>query len=200
MAATSTLALPAGPSVESADPARRGILPLGTSILGAGALMVMGGLVAAYLALKSATPEWPPADTEFDNYTATTLALTVFMAMITIEWAAYAIRKDFRGQALFAFAVTVGLAVAHLNGLAYLVNGFDFAVADSPYALVVHALGLVPFLIGVLATGGIVLVALRAVGHQLSAENYALARAAAIFWHVAAVAWLITYYTVYITK
>ena len=198
-AATGTLALPPGPDTTS-DPARSGILPFGVSVVGVGALMLMGGLVAAYLAVKSATKEWPPADSQFDNYTAATLSLTVLMAMISIEWAAYAIRKEYRGQALFAFALTAALAIAHLNGLAYLINGFDFGVADSPYALVVHAIALVPFLIGFVATAGVVLTGLRAVGHQLSATNFSLMRASALTWHVAAVAWLIAYYAVYITK
>jgi len=198
--ASSMLALPAaggtGPGVEG----RRGILPLGVSVIGAGGLMVMAGLVGAYLSLKSAADEWPPAETAFDNYTATTITLTVFMAMTTVEWAAYAIRKDFRGQALFAFALTAVLAVAHLNGLAYLINGLEFGVGDSAYATVVHALMLVPFLVGVLGVGAVVLVGLRAVGHQLATGNYSLMRAAANAWHIAAIAWVIAYYTVYITK
>lgn len=198
--ASSMLALPpagaTGPGVE----ARRGILPLGVSVVGAGGLMLMAGLVGAYLALKSATPEWPPADTPFDNYTASTITLTVFMAMITVEWAAYAIRKDYRGQALFAFGLTAVLAIAYLNGLAYLINGFEFGVGDSAYATVVHALTIVPFLIGVLGISAVALVGFRAVGHQLSTDNYSLMRAAANAWHIASIAWVIAYYTVYITK
>ena len=196
--ASSMLALP--PATGPGHEARSGILPLGTSVAALASLMTMGGLVAAYLALKSATPEWPPAETSFDNYTASTLTLTALMAMISIEWAAYAIRKGFRGQALFAFGLTAALAVAHLNGLAYLVNGFEFAVGDSPYAAVVHALTLVPFLLGGVATGAITLVGLRAVGHQLATDNFALMRSAALLWHVASIAWFIAYYTVYITK
>ncbi|HVM07130.1 MAG TPA: cytochrome c oxidase subunit 3 [Acidimicrobiales bacterium] len=200
--ASSMLALPAAGTTGAGVEGRRGILPLGVTIVGAGGLMVMGGLVAAYLALKNGVRgvDWPPEDTSFDNYTATTLSLTVLMAMITIEWAAYAIRKDFRGQALFAFGLTAALAIAHLNGLGYLINGFEFGVADSAYAAVVHALTLVPFLIGAIAVGAVVLVGLRAVGHQLSLANYALMRAAANAWHIAAIAWVIAYYTVYITK
>lgn len=194
------LALPAAGGTGQGVEARRGILPLAVSVAGGGALMVMGGLVAAYLALRSATPAWPPNDVEFDNYTATTLTITVLMAMVTIEWAAYGIRKGFRGHALFAFALTVGLGVAHLNGLAYLINGFEFEVGSSPYATVVTALCLVPFLLGVIGIGAAAVVGLRAAGHQLTTDNYALVRAAAIAWHVAAIAWMIADYTVYISK
>lgn len=198
--ASPMLALPSaggtGPGVEG----RRGILPLGVSIAGAGALMVMGGLVAAYLALKAAPGAWIPKDTAFDRYTATTCVITVFMAMIAIEWAAYAIRRSYRGQALFAFALAVVLAIAHLNALAYLINKFEFAVGDNAYATVVHALTITPFLLGAIGVGAIVLTGLRAAGHQLTTDNYALMRAAANVWHIAAIAWVIAYYTIYITK
>ena len=198
--ATSMLALPpaggTGPGVDG----RRGILPHGMSVAGVSTLMLMGGLVAAYLSVKSATKVWPPEGVEFDRYTATTLAITVLMAMVTIEWAAHAIRNAFRGQALFAFFLTTMFGIAHLTGLAFLINGFKFTAGETPYATVVYAITGVPFIIALVAVGGVVLVALRSLGHQLSTDNYALMRSAAILWHVAAIAWIIAYYTVYITK
>lgn len=197
---TTQLALPpAGGSGGSVE-ARRGILPLGVAVTGAGVIAILGGLVAAYLALRSETAVWPPKGTTFDNYTASTLTITVLMAMVTAEWAAYGIRKNFRGQALFGFGITVMLGAAYLNGLAYLINGFDFAVGESPYATVVYALCGVAFVIGVVGIVAIVVTALRAVGHQLTTDNYALLRGAAFLWHLAAIAWFVVYYTVYISK
>lgn len=191
-------------ALSSADPggieSRKGILPFGVTAVGIAGLSMMGGLVGAYLALKAVPGDFVPADIPFDNYTSSTITLTVMMAMISIEWAAYAIRKDFRGQALFAFAVTIGLAIAHLNGLGYLIAGFEFGVGDSPYATVVHALTLTPFLIGVVGVSAVSLAAFRAVGHQLSIANYAVMRGAANAWHLASIAWVIAYYTVYVTK
>lgn len=200
--ASSMLALPSAGDASPGVEARRGIFPLGVNVIGAGGLMLMAGLVGAYLALKNAAQgiDWPPPDTSFDNYTATTILLTVLMAMIAVEWAAYAVRKDYRGQLLFALALTTVLAIAHLNGLAYLINGFEFGVGDNPYATVVHALTLVAFLLGVLGVGTVVLVGFRAIGHQLAMGNYGLIRGAANAWHIAAIAWIIAYYTVYITK
>lgn len=196
-----TLALPPAGGTGGGVEARRGILPLAATLAGAGAIAVMGGLVGAYLSLKAgATAIWPPEGTEFDRYTATTLAITVFMAMFTIEWAAYGIRKAFRGQALFAFATTAVLGLAHLNGLAYLVTSFAFGAGDSPYATVVYALCGVAFVIALLATSAVVLAGLRAAGHQLGTDNYALMRATAIIWHAAAISWIVAYYTIYITK
>lgn len=195
-----TLALPPTGGSGAAADQRRMTLPLGVLVAGVGVGMLIGGLVAAYLALKAASGQWPPADTEFDQYTAPTLGITVLMASVMIEWAAYGIRKGFRGQALFAFGLTLALALAHLNGVAFLINGFAFEGGESPYATVVYALAGSAFAVGVVATMNVVLTGLRAVGHQLTTDNYHLMRAGAFLWHVAAAAWLGVYYTIYITK
>jgi len=192
--------LEARPGRRSSTKSEQGILPLAATLAVAAAIAVMGGLVGAYLALKAATGTWPPEGTEFDRYTATTLVITVLMAMVTVEWAAYGIRKAFRGQSLFGFAITGGLGIAHLNGLAYLVSRFAFGAGDSPYATVVYALCAVAFLVGFLAVAAVVLTGLRAAGHQLGTDNYALMRATAILWHAAAIAWIVAYYTIYVTK
>lgn len=194
------LALPSGGGTGLAAERRRTTLPLATVVAGAGAVMLVGGLIAAYLALKAATGTWPPEDTEFDNYTASTLTITALMAAVTIEWAGYGIRKGFRGQALFAFAITLVLGVAFLNALAYLINSFDFAGGASPYATVVYAMTGTAFVVVGVATFAVLLTGLRAVGHQLGRDNYHLMRATALSWHLATVVWLAVYYTVYITK
>ncbi|MGH9286412.1 MAG: cytochrome c oxidase subunit 3, partial [Acidimicrobiales bacterium] len=191
--ATEMLALaPTGGGGVAAEQ-RRMTLPLAVLVAGAGVAMLFGGLVAAYLALTAAPGQWPPKDTEFDNYTAGTLTITVMMAAVTVEWAAYGIRKGFRGQALFGFGLTVGLAVAFLNGLAFLINGFSFTGGESPYATVVYALTGSAFAVGVVALGGVLLTAVRAMGHQLTTDNYHLRRATAYLWHIAAAGWVIVY-------
>ncbi len=194
------LALPSGGGSGLAASRRRTTLPLAVVIVGAGVVMLMGGLVAAYLALKASTGTWPPKGTKFDNYTAATLTITALMAAVTIEWAAYGIRKGFRGQALFGFGITLGLAVAFLNALAYLINGFAFRGGASPYATVVYALTGSAFVVAGVATFAVLLTGLRAVGHQLGRDNFHLMRATALVWHVALVAWLAVYYTIYIAK
>jgi heme/copper-type cytochrome/quinol oxidase subunit 3 len=203
MAATTTpLALPPAGGTGGGVEARRGILPLAATLSAISGVMLVAGLAAAYLAVKSGTHvrPWPPKGTTFDRYTASTISITAAMAMVTIEWAGYGIRKAFRGQALFAFALTVGLGIAFLNGLAYLINGFPFPANASPYATIVYALTTVPFVFAFVAVGAVALTGLRAAGHQLTTDNFSLMRATAILWHAASVIWIIGYYTVFVTK
>lgn len=198
--ASPMLALPSAGGSGSDAAARRSTLPMAVLIAGGAVAMAFAGLIAAYLALRSATTTFPPARTSFDNYTATTLVITALMASVTIEWAAYGIRKGFRGQALFGFGVTTMLVAAFLNALNYLINGFEFGAAATPYATVVYAMTGLAFLVALIALGGVILTGLRAVGHQLTTDNFHLVRSVALLWHVAALAWLAVFYTIYITK
>lgn len=197
--ATEMLALPSGETSATA----RGRNALSVAVVGiaAGGAMVVGALVAAYLSLRSSAPgDWLAEDITFDNYTATMLLITGAMTVVTIEWAAYALRTDLRGQALAALAITLGLGLAFLNGLWYLVSGFSFEPGSSAYATVAYAMSIVAGLYAALGFGFVLLTTLRAVGHQLTSSNTVLMRATALYWHFVIAAWTAVYYTLYVAK
>jgi heme/copper-type cytochrome/quinol oxidase subunit 3 len=198
--ATSMLSLPSAGGSGTNVEGRRNSLPLAALVAGAGVLTLVGGLIAAYLALKAAPGSFIPKDTSFDNYTASTLTITALMAMVTFEWAIYGIRRGFRGQSLFAFGITTLLGIAFLNALYYLITQLPFEPGSSPYAGVVTAMLVVAFVIAVIGVFAVILTWLRAIGHQLTTDNLQVARAGALLWHTAAIAWIAIYYTVYVTK
>ena len=196
------LALPSAGGTGDNVALRKPTLPLALIVAGTGAFLVFGGLVGAYLSLKWAngSAPWPPEGVKFDNYTATMLLITAVMASVLVEWAAYATRQGFRGQSLFAYGLTVFQGVAFLVALGYLISGLGYGPAETPYGTVVHAMTTLAFGVAVAATVGVLLVGLRAVGHQLSTDNAHVARSAAFLWHVATACWIAVYYTVYVTK
>lgn len=198
--ATPMLSLPAAGTTGTNVEGRRNALPLAVLVAGAGVATLVGGLVAAYLALKAAPGDFIPEGTSFDNYTAATLVITALLAMVTVEWGLYGIRKGFRGQALFAFGITTLLGLAFLNALYYLITQLPFEPGSSPYAGVVTAMLVVAFGIALIGVIAVVLTWLRAIGHQLTTDNINVGRAGALVWHIAAVAWIAVYYTVYVTK
>jgi heme/copper-type cytochrome/quinol oxidase subunit 3 len=198
--ASPMLALPAAGNTGSNVEARRATLPLATIVAGVAVVMVFAGLIGAYLALKAAPGAFLPKDVKFDNYTSSTLVITAVMASVMIEWAAYGIRKGFRGQSLFAFGITTMLGIAFLNALNYLIQKLPFGAGASPYATVVYAMLALAFAVALIGLFSVILTALRAAGHQLTTDNYQLARVAAFLWHVATISWLAVYYTIYITK
>jgi heme/copper-type cytochrome/quinol oxidase subunit 3 len=194
------LALPSAGGSGTNVEARRNTLPMGALAAGVGVLMVVAGLIAAYLALKAAPGSFIPKGAKFDNYTAATLTITAVMAMVTVEWGGYGIRKGFRGQALFAYGLSTLLGVAFLNALYYLITQLPFESASSPYATIVTAMLAVAFGVAVVGLGAVILTWLRAIGHQLTTDNLQVARAGAIIWHTAALAWIAVFYTIYVTK
>lgn len=198
--ATPMLSLPSAGTTGTNVEGRRNALPLAVLVAGAGVATLIGGLVAAYLALKAAPGEFIPEGTSFDNYTAATLVITALLAMVTVEWGLYGIRKGFRGQALFAFGITTLLGLAFLNALYYLITQLPFEPGSSPYAGVVTAMLVVAFGVALIGVTAVVLTWLRAIGHQLTTDNINVGRAGALVWHIAAVAWIAVYYTVYVTK
>ena len=198
--ATPMLSLPSAGGSGTNVEGRRNATPLAVLIAGVGVATLVGALIGAYLALKAAPGDFLPEETSFDNYTASTLVITALMAMVTVEWGLYGIRKGFRGQALFAFGITTLLGVAFLNALYYLITQLPFEAGSSPYAGVVTAMLVVAFGIAVIAVLGVLLTWLRAIGHQLTTDNIHVGRAGALLWHVASVAWIAVYYTVYVTK
>lgn len=198
--ATPMLSLPSAGSTGTNVEGRRNSLPLGVAVAGAGVATLVGGLIAAYLALKSAPGDFIPEGTSFDNYTAATLLITMLMSMVTVEWGLYGIRKNFRGQALFAFGITTLLGVAFLNALYYLITQLPFEPGASAYGGVVTAMLVVSFGVTTVGLLAVILTWFRAMGHQLTTDNLQVGRAGALLWHVAAVAWIAVYYTVYVTK
>jgi heme/copper-type cytochrome/quinol oxidase subunit 3 len=198
--ATPMLSLPAAGTTGTNVEGRRNALPLAVAVAGVGVIALIGGLVAAYLALKAAPGAFVPEGTSFDNYTASTLVITALLAMVTVEWGLYGIRKGFRGQALFAFGITTLLGVAFLNALYYLITQLPFEPESSPYAGVVTAMLVAAFGVALIGVIAVVLTWLRAIGHQLTTDNLHVGRAGALVWHIATVAWIAVYYTVYVTK
>ena len=198
---TQMLALPAAGTSGTGGEARRLSLPLGVAVGGVAVAALMGGLIGAYLALKAVPGPFVPDGVEFDNYTAATLTITAVLAMVMIEWAKYGIKKDFRGQALFGFGMAVLLQIAFLNALSYLITTkLGYEAADGPYQTVVYALLVVPFLLVVASLLTTILTWLRAIGHQVTNDNFHVARAAALVVHIAGLAWIAAHYTVFVTK
>jgi cytochrome c oxidase subunit 3 len=191
------LALPAA-GRDRGSPART--LQLGVLVTAAAGSMGVVGLIAAYLVMRATTGTWPPRGVSFDNYTATMLAITMAMSSVTVEWTAYSIRRNLRAQALASLGLTLGLALAYLNGLWYLVDRFNFQPAQHPYATIAYVMGILSIVNALVGLGALLLTGFRLVGHQLSRANFDIVRATALYWHFVTLAWIAVYYVLYISK
>lgn len=198
--ADTMLALPsAGTTTGPSATQRAKTLPLAAITGVCAGAMLFAGLFAAHLALRSHTAPWPPKGIKFDYYLAATLLMTVALSMVTIEWAGYGIRHGYRGQSLWAFALTIGFGIAYLNGLYYLMAKFALHPGKTAYGTSVTAITATAFAVGLFGLGAVLLAALRASGHQLTMVNYQVMRATAWIWHFAVGAvWTAVFYFVFI--
>lgn len=191
--ASPTLALPSGERPADDRPTT-----LATLLLGSAITALFGALIAMFLAVDDAVEEFPPADTQPDNYTAVTIMITMLMAAACAEWAVWAVRNRERGHSLVAHGLNLGLAIAALNALWYLGSRLPFGVNDSAYGLIVYAMFTLSGVVITLATGFMLFSFFRTAGGQADERRSGMPRAAAWFWHFATLGWFGVFFTLYL--
>jgi cytochrome c oxidase subunit 3 len=179
-------------------PKPKNLLNLGAVLGGAGVLMGVGALMAAWINVGHFTKPWPPKGVSPSNYNGTMLVLTMLMSSATVEWGVWAARRRQRNQAVAGLALTVGLGLAFLNLLWFAGRGIGFGPAESPYAVIFFAmLGTVGVAVAVgiavvIATGA------RVLGQQVEGDDVEVARAAGYFWQFLVLAWIVVYATIWL--
>ena len=188
------LALPAGPVRRSRA------LTVATLMAIAAGVSLFGGLIAAYLSVRADTVEWPPKGIKFDNYTATTLTLTLLMASVTVEWGIAAVRRGVRGQSLFGLGLTVFLGLAFLNAAWYLLDRTGFGPGDHAYGTLFFTMVVLAAVNVAVAMAYVLVAMMRVAGHQASSVDDDQLRAAGWYWQFAVVAWVAVYAVLYLLK
>jgi heme/copper-type cytochrome/quinol oxidase subunit 3 len=189
------LALESGETPTDPHLATFGVLALCASLL-----MAFGALLGAWLSLRSGTPVWPPKGAPLDNYLGTVLSMTMGAGVLAVEWNAYAVRRRERGQAIAALVLLLFFGLAFLNLLSYQLHLAHFGPGTSAFGAVYFGFHI---LMGasVVAALALALVALaREMGGQVSANEPALARSTAWFWHTVTVGWFVMYAAIYVVK
>jgi heme/copper-type cytochrome/quinol oxidase subunit 3 len=192
---TPILALESGEKREDPHLATFGVLTLAVVVI-----VAFGGLLGAWLSLRSGTAVWPPKGVKIENYYGTTLSITMIMAMLAAEWAAYGVRRRERSQAIAGFAMVLLLGVAFLNLLSYQVHVSHFGPGTHPYGAVFFAFSILMGSVVLIALGVDLVAFLRLLGGQVSEREPALARSTAWLVHTAAIGWFVMYAAVYVVK
>jgi heme/copper-type cytochrome/quinol oxidase subunit 3 len=125
--------------------------------------------------------------------------LTLIMGSVFVQWAAWAIARNERGQSFLALGLTTLMGVAFLNQTTFLWSqvGMTAAQAEGPlfYAITVSHF---VFVIGALVF--IAVSTFRALGGQYSSRYPEGISAAAMFWHVTVALYAVLWLAVYIMK
>ena len=191
--ASDQLALPSGERRVDPTPAVFGVIAAGIA-----AVVLMGALLGAWLALRSGTAVWPPKGVKVENYYGTTLSATALMAAIAGWWALFGVRRGERSQAAVALALVIFLQGAFVNLLTYVIRGAHFGPGTSAYGVLYYAMNAAVIAI---TAAGMILAAVslaRLLGGQVTPAEPQLGWAAAWYGTAVAAAWLIMYYAVYV--
>lgn len=190
--ATSQLALPSGEHKADQSLVVYGILALSVA-----ALVVMGTLVGAYLAIRAGTPVFPPKGVVLQDYFANMLAGTALIGAFSSWWALYAVRRDEPRQATLGLGLTVFMEAALINLMTYVIRSSALSPRTDAYGVLYYAFNIA--VIAIAGTGiAVALVALfRVLGGQVTARRPDVAWAAAWYATVVTLAFLVMYFFIY---
>lgn len=190
------LALPA-----AQDNRPRNVVTMGVVAAYCAGLMVVGGLVATWIEVRTAAgaSNWPPKGVEhLDNYPGAILAATSLLLIGLVAWAVHALKVDDAGQARAGFALTALVGLAFLNALWFVGSTVGQGPGENAYGLLTHAFVVA---VGVLAVAAIALTVatiLRMAGGQVTSADLEMAVATGWAWYLTCAAWLVVFLTVYV--
>ena len=189
----SPLVLPTGVPLPGPVPGRprRGTSTIGTLLFITADAMVLGAVVAVYLAIKEGSPTWPPSDVEVGTYIPTMITITAVMSAFSVQWGIFSARRNDGRNAAMALVLTLflGLATANLEWLTFTRTGFGFN--DHTYGTLYNLL--VGFHLLHLLAAIVVLVVLsfRTVSGHFSGDRHDALRAGAVYWQYTNVVWFL---------
>jgi len=202
--ATATTDLDVFTGAPAAAPARPRVLLAGTTLAAGSAAMVVLTLIAIYARLRSDVIEsgevWLPEGSNLQLTPGSMGMATLTLSLVTVAWIVQALRNDDRGHALMAFAISLLLGAAYINGVAYGWQQLGLGVTSSTQALLIYTItGLHVAMTGV-GMLYLAVMAFRSVGGQLTGRAAEGVSAAALYWFVTVGVYAVVWYTITITK
>ena len=185
--------LPTGAPLPGPVPGRprRGTSTIGTLLLVTADAMILGAVVAVYLAIKEGATTWPPSDVEVGTYIPTMITITALMSGFSVQWGIFAARRNDGRNAAMALILTLflGLSMANLEWLSFVRSGFGFN--DHSYGTLYDVL-IGYHLLHLLAAIVVILVlAFRTMAGHFSTDRHDALRAGAVYWQYTNVVWFI---------
>jgi cytochrome c oxidase subunit 3 len=191
-------ALPAAPA-----PAPRRQLFVGTAVACAAAATLFAGMVALFLRFRQATlavpnSEWKPADVVVPEVATNNMLIAFLAVFVFAQWAVYAARRDARSHVAMALGLVGLVAVAIINGQAFVYRQMGLGVRDGQYQTMFYALTgtfLALMVAGLVFT---LVTAFRYLGGRT--RDREIVSAHAMFWYFVGAVYSVLWFVVYVTK
>jgi heme/copper-type cytochrome/quinol oxidase subunit 3 len=184
-----------------APPPPRSQVFVGTTLACLAGSMMIGGMLAIWVLLRERVVdagERFPLDYIITEVASNVMLMTLFALCLFAQWAVYAAKRGDRGHTALALGVVAVLAVAFINGQAFVWYTMEVEVKDEYYGALFYAVtGTMVAIVG----AGLVytaVAAFRALGGR--EREVEIVTAHALYWYFAAAAYTAVWFVVYVTK
>jgi cytochrome c oxidase subunit 3 len=187
---------------------------LGFILFIASEVMFFGGLFAAYFIARADSAQWPPHDllerlkeqgeiaqsVELKLELPLPLIATVLLVLssFTIQYGVMQIARGNRSGMIWWFFVSLVLGVVFLTMQMYDYSQLEFGAGDTIYGTTFYTL---TGFHGAHVAGGAIfmlVILMRALGGQFTAQNHEAVEACSLYWHFVDVVWIALFTTIYI--
>lgn len=163
-----------------------------TALAIAASAMVMGGMLAIYLFLRSAaggtTADWLPSGVVIPEVPVNMAWTTILMTVITVQWAVYAIARDDRRNTYVALGLSLLLGLAFVNMMVFVYQRVELPIAGTQYAVLFYAITGTQLAMFAGAAVYLGVTAFKALGGEYSSKQSEGMAAAAAYWYFTVVA------------
>jgi cytochrome c oxidase subunit 3 len=192
-----TIALPA-----AAPPAPRRQILVATALACVAGATLIGGMLAIWVLLRErfldGGGERFPVDYIITEVASNVMLMTIFSLCLFAQWAVYSAKRGDRAHTAVALGIVAVLAIAFINGQAFVWYTMGVPLAAEYYGALFYA---VTGTMIALVVAGLVfttVAAFRALGGRLADSEVLSAHA--LYWYFAAAAYTAVWFVVYVTK
>jgi heme/copper-type cytochrome/quinol oxidase subunit 3 len=191
------LALPTAPA-----PQPRRQLLVGTALVLAAVIALMGGLLALFLRFRTATIDngdtWLPKDVKFSMVAANIMLISLLPICIFGQWAVYAAKRDDKPHTGLALLLTGLIGLAFVNAQAFIYATTNLGVAQGTYSYLFYAVTGVSMALAVIGVAFSAVTAFRYLGGRTT--DRAIVTAHAMYWYAYSAVFAVVWFVVYVTK
>ena len=186
-------------TVAAAPLPRRRVFPIGTAFVAGAFVMGLLTLLGRYLEARGAIGAAFLADNPVPLTQANMNMGTLVMSSFTVQWAAWAIARDARGQAYLALGITALMGLAFINQTSFLFTVAEVTL-DQPAGPYFYAVTVGHLAMMVAALLMLAVITFKTLGGQYSSTYPDGPSALAIFWQATVAAYAVIWIAVYVMK
>jgi cytochrome c oxidase subunit 3 len=191
------LALPTAPAPQP----RRQIL-VGTALVLAGVVAMVGGLIGLYLKFRTTAIDngetWLPEGTKFSMVAANVMLITLLPICIFAQWAVYSAKRDDKPHTALALGLTGLIGLAFINAQAFIFATTALPVAQGTYSYLFYAITGVTMALAIIGVAFTSVAAFRYLGGRTA--DRAIVSAHALYWYAFSAVFAVVWFVVYVTK